>query len=126
MLKEKLDELKVKIVYLKPQYWDDIADYTPKLLSDEEIENHFDGDILTIDNGNAEIAYVKISGKIWRVCYGWIPLWRMNSCWDCMSKELKKGNKYFAIPMGDSDKDEVLGMNALIAIGFETETSEGF
>ena len=127
MLKEKLDELGVEVEYLDAKYLEEIGDCLPELLEEEEIENHFDGDILTINNGKAEVAYVKIYDKIWLVCYMWIPLWNYISCWNCMPDDLKKGDEYYASPYDfDEDNNENRGRKALEAIGFAVGDSEGF
>ena len=127
MLKEKLKQLNVELKYLKKEFWDEEGDITPKLLTEEKIENHFEGEILSIDNGKAELAYIEIFGRIWFVSYGWIPLYSPYCSSQCLSKEHMMGKEYFGTPYGDEqDKNEKKGRKALEAIGFQTASFEGF
>jgi len=96
-----------------------------------EIENHFEDEVLFVDNGKAEIAYVDIFGVIWFVCFRWIPLYMPYNISECLNKKLMRGKKYFATPFGEpldlkNVKNEKKGRKALESIGFLTSDFEGF
>ena len=127
MLREKLNELEVEVEYLNAKYWEDEGNYLPKFLAEEEIECHFEEDILIMNNGKAEIAYVKIYDKVWLVSFRFIQLWMPSSFGQCLAEaeQLKDSDSYFATPYDDEDSDDN-GRKALVSIGFQTESSEGF
>lgn len=127
MLKEKLNQLKVDVKYLTKEFWSEQGDITPKYLSEEKIENHFEDEILFVDNGKAELAYIKIFGRIWFVSYRWMPLYNPFCASECLSKEHMKDKEFFATPYeNEQDQNEMKGMQALETIGFLIGGNEGF
>ena len=131
MLKNKLKKLNTEVYYFNKEFWDEQGIITPQMLSDEKIENHFEDEVLFVDNGKAEIAYVDIFGVIWFVCFRWIPLYMPYNISECLNKKLMRGKKYFATPFGEpldlkNVKNEKKGRKALESIGFLTSDFEGF
>ena len=129
MLKEKLNKLDTKVEYIKKENLFILRKYIPSVLAHDKIENHFEDDILSIDNGKRELAYVEIYGKWWFVCYKWIPKWGNldYNIWKCMDEKFMGDHELFSIPIDEYDDEQTKkGRLALEAIGFETGNVKGF
>lgn len=127
MLKQKLNELDTKVEYITREVPFLIYKYISNYLNNENVENHFEDDIFSIDHGKRELAHVNIYGKMWFVCYKWIPLWKLPYDWRCMEEKSMDGCEYFSIPDEDYECElQKNGRLALEKIGFETASSDGF
>lgn len=110
---------------VQKERWDDTL---PNLLTEEGIENHWEGDVLSIDNGRATIAYVDLEGTRWQTCHNWIPLFRIASSYkECLNEAGK--DSYYAIPYEDNRgrmNKEKVARRKFETAGFQTDTFEGF
>ena len=122
-----MSELEKKLVgyeFVEQEYWGDT------LPEQEGIEGKFEGKTFVM-NGGYETAYVIIEGLEWQVYYKWIPLCRMNEWndWHVENwRDLFPATDFFAIPAGvyDDEDAELRGRQKLEALGFATNSFEGF
>ena len=126
-LESKIFDVSTTAHIVPKEKWDDTL---PELLNEEGIENHWEGNILSIDNGKASLAYVDVLSTRWQVGHNWIPLFRLKKYNECLEEAGK--NSYYAIPENDNRSSKTLlryERSARVKFkkqDFKTNTFEGF